>query len=165
MPNTFLSSGAVMHFIPLTIIAAVFFITPVLYAVAIYHVWRKEGSLRPHTRTIVAAGLMRLAVLLIGFQLLLTALGRSIPFAPFSFSIALLGFGSIGIRVVGVVNHLLVLLVGVYVFLGISQRSVPPALVILIGLLALASGVIGVRSAIRDARSGSARTSPRSNQK
>ncbi len=104
-----------MRVVLLIVIAAVFFIPPALYAVAVYQIWRKEGSLRPDTRAIVAAGLMRLAVLLIGIHLLLTALGRTVPFALFSISIALLGLASIGIRVVGLVNRLLVLLVGIYV--------------------------------------------------
>jgi hypothetical protein len=143
-----------MHFLALIVIATFFFIPPVLYAVTVCQIWRKEGSPGPHTRTIVAAGLLRLAIMLIGVSVLLTALGRAFPNALFIL-IILLYLASIGIRVVGVVNRLLVLLVGVYILLGVSQRAVPVALVIVIGLLVLASSVMGVRDAIETARSGS----------
>jgi hypothetical protein len=105
-------------------------------------------------RTIVAAGLLRLAILLIGVAVLLSALGRAFPNALFIL-IVLLYIASIGIRLVGVVNRLLALLVGVYILLGVSQRAVPFALVIIIWLLVLASTVMGVRDAIETARSGS----------
>jgi len=111
-----------MRFIPFIVIAAFFLIPPVLYAVAVYEIWRKEESLRPYTRAIVAAGLMRLAVLLISIQLLLTAVGRTVPFAPFFISVVLLVLASIGIRVVEVVNRLLVLPVGVYVLRGFHEE-------------------------------------------
>jgi hypothetical protein len=150
-----------MQSILLIVITTFFFIPPVLYAVVVFQIWRKEGSLRPHTRAIVAAGLLRLAILLIGVAALLTASGRVFPNMLFIL-IILLYLASIGIRVVGVMNRLLVLLVGVYILLGVSQRAVPVALVIIIWLLVLASTVIWVRDAIKTARSGSggARTHP-----
>jgi hypothetical protein len=150
-----------MRFILLIVIAAFFFIPPVLYAVVVCQIWRREGSLRPHTRAIVAGGLLRLAILLVGVAALLTALGRVFPNALIILTI-LIYLASIGIRVVGVMNRLLVLLVGVYMLLGILQRAVPFALVVIIGLLGLASTVIWVRDAIETARSGSggARTHP-----
>ena len=150
-----------MHSILLIVIATFFFIPPVLYAVVIFQTWHKEGSLRPHTRGLVAAGLLRLAILLIGVAALLTASGRVFPNVLFIL-IILLYLASIGIRVVGVVNRLLVLLVGVSILLGVSQRAVPAPLVIIIWLLVLASTVIWVRDAIKTARNGSggARTHP-----
>lgn len=150
-----------MHSIVLIVIATFFFVPPVLYAVVVFQILRKEGSLRPHTRAIVAAGLRLAIPLIVGVAALLVASGRVFPNMLFIL-IILLYLASIGIRVVGVINRLLVLLVGVYIFLGVSQRAVPVPLVILICLLVLASTVIGVRDAIRTARSGSggARTHP-----
>lgn len=147
-----------MRFIPLIVFVAFFFIPPVLYAVAVWQIWRKEGSLRPHTREIVAAGLLRLAILPIGVGALLTAPGRAFPHALFILA-ALLYIASIGIRVMGVMNRLLVVLVGVYILLDVSRRAVPVALVIIIGVLVLASTVIWVRDAIETTRSASGGTS------
>jgi hypothetical protein len=142
-----------VRFIPLIVFAAFFFIPPVLYAVAVWQIWCKEGSLRPHTRAIVAAGLLRVAILLIGVGTLLTTPGRVFPDPLFILAVVL-SLASIGIRVVGVLNRLLVLLVGVYILLGVSRRDIPVALVIIIWLLVLASTVIWVRDAIETARSG-----------
>ncbi len=146
-----------MRFIPLIVFAAFFFIPPVLYAVAVWQIWRKEGSLRPHTRAIVAAGLLRLAILFMGVGVLLTALGRAFPDALFILTV-LLYAASIGIRVEGVVNRLLVLLMGGYIVFNFSRKDVPVALVITIWLLVLVSTVIWIRDAIETARSGSGRT-------
>jgi hypothetical protein len=152
-----------VRFIPLIVFAAFFLIPPVLYAVAVWQIWRKEGSLRPHTRAIVAAGLRYLAILLIGVGALLTAPERVFPGGLFILAV-LLFLASIGIRVVGVVDRLLVLLVGIYILLSVSRRDVPVAVVITIGLLVLASTVIWVRDAIETARSGSGETRTHSTQ-
>jgi hypothetical protein len=151
-----------VRFIQLIVFAAVFLIPPVLYAVVVWQVWRKEGSLRPHTRVVVAAGLRYFAILPIIVGALLTAPGSVFSYPLFILAV-LLYFASIGIRVVGVVERLLLLLVGVYILLSVSQKAVPVALVIIIWLLVLASTVIWVRDAIRTARSGSggARADPK----
>jgi hypothetical protein len=150
-----------VRFVPLILFVAFFFIPPILCAVAVWQIWRKEGSLRPHTHVIVAAGLRYLAILLIGVGALVTTPGKVFPDALFILAV-LLYLASIGIRVAGVVDRLLLLLVGVYILLSVSRKAVPVALVIIIGLLILVSTVIWVRDAIETARSGSgrARTHP-----
>jgi hypothetical protein len=67
-----------VRFIPF-IVAAGFFVPP--FAISVYVIWRKEGSLRAHARTIITKGLIYLAPLLVGVIILLTMLGRTVPTA------------------------------------------------------------------------------------
>jgi hypothetical protein len=67
-----------VRFIPF-IVAAGFFVPP--FAISVYVIWRKEGSLRTRARAIITEGSANLAPLLVGVIILLTMRGRTVPTA------------------------------------------------------------------------------------
>ncbi len=169
-----------MRFIPF-IVAAVFFVPPVLFAISVYVIWRKEGSLRANARTIITKGLIYLAPMLVGVIILLTMLGRTVPtesiplilaagffVPPVLFAVSVYAIwrreGSLRTRARAIITeglaNLAPLLVGVIILLTMRGRTVPTALNLFIGLLVTATIVIKVSDAIRSARSGSGTGGP-----